>query len=315
MAKPEVKSLILWADDSSVWRPIEKELAATGTPYEVCEADPTQLLLDRPGSHVVVADFSLGPKKISSLREKSLDTPLVLLFGGSRSDLINNIFAIQGRNHALGRNELVLPHEIIPLRVLTAPVMDPWTLMCHGTDLLFTAQHWDGSMVSHSVDQARIVAGTLDTYSDFENYVATCVWELLTNAIYDARRGTDIELPRNVQTPIPTDQRVASQLVDLEIRHDAHKIAVRIQDHLGRLTPSMVIENWRRADARSSNQIKGDHGGAGVGLYMVLHEAAQLIFNIRHGTSTEVIFTIPIERSNRSFMTRVPSIHFFEPRN
>lgn len=315
MTKSHLNTLILWADDSSVWRPFEKELAASRTPYQVCKADPTRMLLDGPGSHVVVADFSLGPERIASLRNNSPATPVALLIGGSRSDLINNVFSSQGMSHALGRNDLVLPHEVIPLTVLSDPDRDPWTLMCQGTNIIFSAQHWDGSMVGHSVDQARLVAGSLNTYSDFENYVATSVWELLTNAIYDARRGTDIELPRDVQTAIPTHQREARKLVELEIRHDDHKIAVRIKDHLGLLKPSMVLENWRRADAKSANQIKGDHGGAGVGLYMVLHETAQLVFNIRRGISTEVIFTLPIERSNRSFIKRVPSIHFFEPRN
>lgn len=315
MAKSDPNSILLWANDSSVWQPVEKALANARMSYEVCQADPTRLLLDNAGSHVVIADFSLGPDKIASLRNQSVATPIVVSFEGTRSDLINNIFRIPGTNHALGRNDLVLPHEIIPLQVLSAPDRDPWALMCHGTNLIFHARHWDGSMVGHSVDQSRIVAANLNAYSDFENYVATCVWELLTNAIYDARRGTEIELPRNVQTAIPNGQRVPRQLVDLEIRHDEHKIAVRIQDHLGRLTPSMITENWQRADARAANQIKGDHGGAGVGLYMVLHETAQLIFNIHKGISTEVIFTLPIERSNRSFMTRVPSIHFFEPRN
>ena len=315
MGAHQSKSLILWSNGALAGSPFEAALSTSGLKFENFKSSPVEQLLAKPRSHIVIADCELGVHKISSLQESTPQTPVVYLYNGPRSELINTIFSRPNARHALGHNDIVLPHEIAPILALASGKLDSWSVMAKGTAELFTSRHWDGSMIAESVEEARRAAAGLNTYSEFENYVATSVWELLTNAIYDARRGTDIELPRDAQGAIPIDQRLDKQLVTLEIRHDLGKIAVRIQDHLGRLKPSMVLENWKRADARALNQIKSDDGGAGVGLYMVLHETAQLIFTVRRNISSEVIFTLPIERMNRSFLTRIPSIHFFELRS
>lgn len=261
---------------------------------------------------VVFVDGALGMDSLARLAAGMPASQIVYCFGGSRREMISDLIGKLGARHVLGRNQHILTHEIYPLVALCDGSGDTWSRVSSGSTVALSTRLWDGSAIAGCVDEVRKAASVLNTYSEFPNYVATCAWELLTNAVYDARRGTSIELSRDSREALPDSLRTGDRLVSLDVCHDDHKIAVRIADNLGRLTPAMVSQNLARADARSGDQIKGDHGGAGVGLYMVLHESAQLVFSVQKGVSTEIIFTLPVERMNRSFLTRAPSVHFFE---
>ncbi len=313
MSQASPKSLVIWTGDDKFATAIGELATDAGLKNTRHHGgtDPAEMPTAADGQ-VILADCDLGMDVMARLAAARAADSLVYAFGGSRRELINDVFKKFSARHILGRNTHLLRHELLPLVSLCGGGTGVWGLLSAGTRGLHAARLWDGSGIDAAVEGAKQAAAGLHTYSEFSNYVATCVWELLTNAIYDARRGTSIELRRDSRDSLPEEMRTGDRLVTLEVNADEEKIVIRIQDRLGRLTPAMVLQNWTRADARASDQIKHDHGGAGVGLYMVLHECAQLIFSVQRNVSTEVMFTLPVERLNRAFLTRIPSVHFFE---
>ncbi|NDE16560.1 ATP-binding protein [bacterium] len=315
MNQSRPKPLVIWTGDDRLAASVGQLASAAGLLHSRHQGGTSGKADDMPVSGVdgvILADCDLGMDLMTRLAAARPAHSLVYAFGGNRRELINDVFGKLSARHVLGRNTHLLRHEMLPLVSLCAGAPGVWALLSAGSRELHAARLWDGSGIEAAVEGAKQAAAGLNTYSEFPNYVATCVWELLTNAIYDARRGTAIELRRDSKESLPGAMRTSDRLVTLEVCADEEKIAIRIQDRLGRLTPAMVLQNWTRADARAADQIKHDHGGAGVGLYMVLHECAQLIFSVQRDVSTEIVFTLPVERMNRAFLTRIPSVHFFE---
>lgn len=312
MTQAGAKSVAIWTGDDSLAASIEQVASTAGLGHSRVPAG--EIPVTGP-DQVLIADCALGldvVARLSPATPAGPGRPVVYTFGGTRREMISDAFGKLAARHVLGRNSHILGHEFIPVAALCGGPSNLWGRFSSGAKLSFAARLWDGSGIEAAVEGTKQSVSGLNTYSEFPNYVATCVWELLTNAIYDARRGTAIELRRDSKDALPHGMRTDDRLVTLDVCHDEEKVAIRIRDALGRLTPAMVLQNWVRADARADDQIKYDHGGAGVGLYMVLHECAQLVFNITRNVSTEIIFTLPVERMNRSFLTRIPSVHFFE---
>lgn len=125
--------------------------------------------------------------------------------------------------------------------------------------------------------------------------------ELLLNALFDAPCDASGR-PRYVA--LTPQQRLAVQAPpneQAEVRYaaDAHRVVVAVRDPFGGLRRSTIVNYLVRcATAQNKRQspLERKGGGAGVGLYLVLGAASELIFRLRRGHSTEVVYTVYRER-------------------
>lgn len=125
--------------------------------------------------------------------------------------------------------------------------------------------------------------------------------ELLLNALFDA--------PVNAEgTPRYLTYTPQQRLLIMAEPHDAawlsyaadeQRVVVAVHDPFGRLRRPTVLDYFRRCalaqEARQS-PLERKAGGAGVGLYLVLSSASELLFRLCPGRSTEVVLAIYRQR-------------------
>lgn len=93
---------------------------------------------------------------------------------------------------------------------------------------------------------------------------------------------------------------------------DEHTIAISVGDAQGSLKQRDVIDHVRRARRDSGRpEPASEHGGAGLGLYLVLANVASLVVNIAPGRKTEVVCLFDLSRNARPSVARVRSLHVF----
>lgn len=125
--------------------------------------------------------------------------------------------------------------------------------------------------------------------------------ELLLNALFDApcdpagqpRYLAHSPAQRLLLTALPGEE------AELRFAADAQRVVVAVRDPFGRLFRSTVLDYFRRcaiAQAARQSPIEQKTGGAGVGLYLVLSSANELIFRLCPGRSTEVVLTVYRQR-------------------
>jgi len=125
--------------------------------------------------------------------------------------------------------------------------------------------------------------------------VENVVDELVTNAIYNAPRGSDGE-PKYARL----SRREAVVLEDHEIGElqfacDGDYIAIAQIDPFGSLTRETVISYLNRCLVKGPDQLSDATGGAGIGLYRVFQSLSKFIINIQPGQKTEVITLIDLD--------------------
>lgn len=125
--------------------------------------------------------------------------------------------------------------------------------------------------------------------------------ELLLNALFDApcdaggrpRYETYSAQQRLLITALPGEE------AELRYAADSQRVVVGVRDSFGRLPRSTVIDYFRRcaaAQAARISPLEQKAGGSGVGLYLVLSAASELLFRLHEGHSTEVVFTVYRQR-------------------
>lgn len=125
--------------------------------------------------------------------------------------------------------------------------------------------------------------------------------ELLLNALFDA--PVDAEGKARYLTYTPQQRLlITAQPQDaawLSYAADEQRVVVAVHDPFGRLQRPTVLDYFRRcALAQEARQSPLEHkaGGAGVGLYLVLSSASELLFRLCPGRSTEVVIAIYRQR-------------------
>lgn len=121
--------------------------------------------------------------------------------------------------------------------------------------------------------------------------IEQCVDELLVNALYDApvdEHGKRVFA--GVPVHVRATQRVA-QDVELAYGCDAEVFSVSVRDAFGSLERAAVLKFLGRG---FEQQIDRKQGGAGLGLYLLLHNASTVAFRVTPGRSTEVTCTFPL---------------------
>lgn len=119
--------------------------------------------------------------------------------------------------------------------------------------------------------------------------------ELLLNALYDAPRGPR-GTPRYAE--IPPSERVLIQALPGEsawvrFASDGSRLAVGVSDRMGQLRRHTVLSYLERcasAQLRHQSPLEDKTSGSGVGLFLTAMAASELIFRLRQGQSTEIVF-------------------------
>lgn len=124
--------------------------------------------------------------------------------------------------------------------------------------------------------------------------------ELLMNALYDAPVDVmDGEL-RQRYLHVPAAERVGCAAAPgegaiLRCGGDGRRFAVVVRDPFGSLRRRTVLSylhRCARAEAERRDPMEHRPGGAGVGLYLIARDATELIFRLRAGQMTEVVYAI-----------------------
>jgi hypothetical protein len=143
--------------------------------------------------------------------------------------------------------------------------------------------------------------------------VATITDELVTNAIYNAPVGPD-GTPRYAS--VSRREKIElepHEYVRVEYGSDGGTFGIAVTDAFGALTG----ESLGRALERCLGQpdpIEQKAGGAGIGLYTVLHTARELVLNVESGRRTEAIALVDLDgRARRNGAARSLHVFFTEP--
>lgn len=119
--------------------------------------------------------------------------------------------------------------------------------------------------------------------------------ELLLNALYDAPRSPQ-GTPRYAAMAPP--ERVLLQALPGEsawvrFASDGVRLAVSVSDQMGQLRRQTVLSYLARcatAQLRHQSPIEEKTSGAGVGLFLTAMAASELLFRLRQGQCTEIVF-------------------------
>jgi hypothetical protein len=127
--------------------------------------------------------------------------------------------------------------------------------------------------------------------------------ELLMNALYDAPVDVVDGERRPRYLHMPAAERVGRAAAPgegalLRCGGDGRRFVVVVRDPFGSLRRRTVLSylhRCARAEAERSNPVEHRPGGAGVGLYLIARCATELIFRLRAGQMTEVVYAIDCE--------------------
>jgi hypothetical protein len=125
--------------------------------------------------------------------------------------------------------------------------------------------------------------------------------ELLLNALYDAPRSPH-GTPR--YSDLSPAQRAALPAVPgehAEVRWaaDSARVVVSVRDRFGALRGATVLDYLSRcaeAQLARKSPIERKTSGSGVGLFLIASAATELLFRLRRGALTEVVFSLTRER-------------------
>jgi hypothetical protein len=134
--------------------------------------------------------------------------------------------------------------------------------------------------------------------------------ELLMNALYDAPTdafGNSIynHISRKEQVTLPDNKEVT-----IYFGTDGIVVGVAVVDPFGSLTKE-VIRSYLELCAKGVDASSTQKGGAGKGLYLIVSNSSQTIFNVERGRKTEVICLFDLERKNIDQQSEKPSFHFY----
>lgn len=142
---------------------------------------------------------------------------------------------------------------------------------------------------AHLDDQIEKAIHPHDFSKTFEGFRAILIQilnETLTNALYNApvdQNGQFLHRHQNRRDVIHADPQ---KCPTLDIIEDEEKIIISVKDYYGSLTKNVVDHFLTHGEISEKN------GGAGVGIYLVLKHAHQLVINIDPGKMTEFIIVL-----------------------
>jgi hypothetical protein len=124
--------------------------------------------------------------------------------------------------------------------------------------------------------------------------IEQCVDEMVMNALYDAPLGAD---GKPLFAGVPIRERIAlrsAHSVVVQYAHDGRRLAVAVRDAFGALERDTVLAALYKC-LHAERAVESRAGGAGLGLYLMLHSSTAVQFCVLPGVATEVICMFDLE--------------------
>lgn len=153
-----------------------------------------------------------------------------------------------------------------------------------------------GDYEGKSVAISRIsqFAQQMNVRRKYRDSIEQCVDEMLMNALYDAPvddhgRPLFSSMTAKTRVALTSQHNVAVQYAC-----DGRKFVVSVRDEFGTLERGTVLQYLHKC-LHANQQIDSKPGGAGLGLYLMVNSATNVLFNVLPGVATEVVCTFDLE--------------------
>jgi PEGA domain len=144
------------------------------------------------------------------------------------------------------------------------------------------------------ISQISEFAELMGVRRKYRESIEQCVDEMLMNALYDAPVD---DQGQPVFSDIPTKTRISlrvEQKVVVQYACDGKQFVVSVRDAFGTLERTTVLRYLHKC-LHAEQQIDRKVGGAGLGLYLMVNSATDVLFNVLPGVATEVVCVFDLE--------------------
>ena len=144
------------------------------------------------------------------------------------------------------------------------------------------------------------------TFDDFRTIVIQIINEMLTNALYNApidNEGNFLYQGKNRREVVSAE---SGKMPVLEIVEDENRIVLSVKDFYGTLKKD-TIDHYL-----THGEIADKEGGAGLGLFLILKYAHQLVINLEPGKMTEMMIVLQKFKRFYHYQSSEKSFHLFQ---
>jgi CRP-like cAMP-binding protein len=134
--------------------------------------------------------------------------------------------------------------------------------------------------------------------------------ELLMNALYDAptnNEGNPLynHLHRKEKIQLPRGKEIS-----VHFGSDGITAGISVSDPFGSLKKETIL-SYLESGAKGLSINNPEKGGAGKGLYLIVSNSSQTIFNVERQARTEVVCLFDLDRKNHDPQSDSPSLHYY----
>jgi hypothetical protein len=312
--------ILVATDNVSTWRHVCPPLAGAGNRViRVSNAQRALGLIDSGAVDLMLVEWGCGVDAGVLLDTVQGRVPVVGLVSGDRKEAFLDLFCRrevlnlcsprldEKGNGSFDAGELVATCEKILRRDCFG--LDKY-MAGFGIELshqvIVRAQERD-----HVIERLAAVVRALGGGRRLVDSVALVADELITNAVYNAPRGSDGQPRYASRSRREKVTLEPTEYVRLDYGSDGRAFGIAVTDNFGGLTPDTIRAGIGRC-LTAADQIEQKEGGAGLGIYTALGSVNQLVVNVEEGIRTEVIALWDLERRGRGAGAANPgSLHVF----
>jgi hypothetical protein len=278
--------------DAGLRRVIEDALAAAGVAVEHCDAVPETV------GDVALVVVDRATREAAGDELCAIAAPVVIVGDDLDDDGLVAIMLEAPVSHLVED-----PHDrdlgITSEKLASGDVFGLEKYLARGTPIGERAIASDADK-RHAMGEVCAWAEAIGARRPIVHRIASVADELMMNALYDApRAGPPGGAARRAELRWGADDRV---------------IAISVADTFGALRQRDVIDHVRRARSERGRPrpVTAAQRGAGLGLYLVIANAAALVFNVEAGRRTEVVCLFDRTKPGRPAASCVRSLHVFQ---
>lgn len=151
----------------------------------------------------------------------------------------------------------------------------------------------------------------IDSYQGMKPMILAVADELLMNAIFSAPRDEKGMPKYDTRGRRSSFALEPSETVEFAYACDGKNVLMSVTDRFGALDREVITKYLGRGLMGEKGEVESKEGGAGLGLYMVVHSISNLVFNIHAKKRTEVIATFHVRSGLRGFRTYGQTLNLF----
>jgi hypothetical protein len=160
--------------------------------------------------------------------------------------------------------------------------------------------------LDHQIEKIIEKHDLSNCFEGFKPILINILNETLTNALYNAPvdpHGNFLHQKKNRKSLVTALENMAPVV---EITEDSEKMVISVKDFYGTLKRE-VVEHYL-----TNGKVAEKEGGAGVGMYMIMKHAHQLIINVEPSKMTEFMIVIHKFKRFYHYQGLEKSFHFFQ---